>query len=107
RRVSSAMTVTQNDQHETQDERGGPAMHPGSATRRTIVKAALAGAAGSMVSGSIAAQETSSPTPANAGEGGEQPNILMIMADDIGYWNISAYNLGMMGYQTPNIDRIA
>ena len=29
------------------------------------------------------------------------------MADDIGYWNISAYNQGMMGYRTPNIDRIA
>jgi arylsulfatase len=35
------------------------------------------------------------------------PNILLIMADDIGYWNLSAYNLGMMGYHTPNIDRIA
>ena len=29
------------------------------------------------------------------------------MGDDIGYWNISAYNRGMMGYHTPNIDRIA
>src|SRR4029078_13661036 len=36
-----------------------------------------------------------------------KPNILVIMADDIGYWNISAYNRGMMGYRTPNIDRIA
>ena len=35
------------------------------------------------------------------------PNILIIWGDDIGYWNISAYNLGMMGYRTPNIDRIA
>ena len=35
------------------------------------------------------------------------PNILVIMADDIGYWNISAYNRGQMGYRTPNIDRIA
>jgi hypothetical protein len=32
-----------------------------------------------------------------------KPNILVIMADDIGYWNISAYNRGMMGYRTPNI----
>ena len=29
------------------------------------------------------------------------------MGDDIGYWNISAYNRGLMGYRTPNIDRIA
>jgi arylsulfatase len=32
---------------------------------------------------------------------------LVVMGDDIGYWNISAYNRGMMGYRTPNIDRIA
>ncbi|MHC5110523.1 MAG: arylsulfatase [Planctomycetota bacterium] len=37
----------------------------------------------------------------------EKPNILIIWGDDIGYWNISAYNRGMMGYRTPNIDRIA
>ena len=37
----------------------------------------------------------------------QKPNILVIMGDDIGYWNISAYNRGMMGYHTPNIDRIA
>lgn len=37
----------------------------------------------------------------------QRPNILVIMADDIGYWNISAYNRGQMGYRTPNIDRIA
>ena len=37
----------------------------------------------------------------------QKPNILVIMGDDIGYWNISAYNRGMMGYRTLNIDRIA
>ena len=37
----------------------------------------------------------------------DKPNILVIWGDDIGYWNISAYSRGMMGYQTPNIDRIA
>jgi arylsulfatase A-like enzyme len=36
-----------------------------------------------------------------------KPNILFIMGDDIGWYNISAYNLGLMGYRTPNIDRIA
>jgi len=35
------------------------------------------------------------------------PNILVIMGDDIGYWNVSAHSRGMMGYTTPNIDRIA
>ncbi|WP_372521855.1 arylsulfatase [Sulfuricaulis sp.] len=37
----------------------------------------------------------------------KQPNILVIWGDDIGGFNISAYNQGMMGYKTPNIDRIA
>jgi arylsulfatase A-like enzyme len=37
----------------------------------------------------------------------KQPNILVIMADDVGIWNISAYHRGMMGGRTPNIDRIA
>jgi len=46
-------------------------------------------------------------SPALAQEPASKPNILVIMADDIGYWNISAYNRGMMGYRTPNIDRIA
>jgi arylsulfatase len=40
-------------------------------------------------------------------EAQEKPNILVIWGDDIGTWNISHNNRGMMGYQTPNIDRIA
>ncbi len=37
----------------------------------------------------------------------KKPNILVIWGDDVGWFNISAYNMGMMGYKTPNIDRIA
>lgn len=37
----------------------------------------------------------------------DKPNILVIWGDDIGTWNISHNNRGMMGYETPNIDRIA
>ena len=36
----------------------------------------------------------------------DKPNILIIWSDDIGGFNISAYNMGMMGYKTPNIERI-
>ena len=36
-----------------------------------------------------------------------QPNILILWGDDIGWYNVSAYNQGVMGYRTPNIDRIA
>src|SRR5262249_8331237 len=37
----------------------------------------------------------------------DKPNILIIWGDDIGWFNVSAYNLGIMGYRTPNIDRVA
>jgi hypothetical protein len=43
--------------------------------------------------------------PAAAQQQQQKPNILVIMGDDIGYWNISAYNRGQMGYRTPNIKR--
>ncbi|QKV52517.1 arylsulfatase [Comamonas antarctica] len=39
--------------------------------------------------------------------GNKQPNILVIWGDDIGQSNLSCYTHGLMGYQTPNIDRIA
>ncbi len=44
---------------------------------------------------------------ANLQSEGGKPNILVLWGDDIGIWNISYNNRGMMGYQTPNIDRIA
>jgi arylsulfatase A-like enzyme len=37
----------------------------------------------------------------------DRPNILVIWGDDVGRSNISAYTMGMMGYRTPNIDRVA
>lgn len=63
--------------------------------RFTIVVMVL-GAALGLVS-AASAQETK----------GKKPNILVIWGDDIGTWNISHNSRGMMGYKTPNIDRIA
>ena len=48
--------------------------------------------------GSVQAQEEAKAKP---------PNILVIFGDDIGYWNLSYNNQGMMGYKTPHIDRLA
>jgi len=51
----------------------------------------------------------SSPKPAVAKTttaANTKPNILVIWGDDVGIWNISANSQGMMGYRTPNIDRI-
>jgi arylsulfatase A-like enzyme len=42
-----------------------------------------------------------------AGAEGKKPNIVVIWGDDIGGFNLSAYNQGVMGYKTPNIDSIA
>ncbi|MBS9718846.1 arylsulfatase [Pseudohalocynthiibacter aestuariivivens] len=52
------------------------------------------------------ATEASAQTAPAAGSG-KKPNILIIWGDDIGYDNPSCYHRGRMGYQTPNIDRIA
>jgi len=64
-----------------------------------------AGAALLSVTSSVQAADPAS-APATAGQG-KKPNILVIWGDDIGTWNISHNNRGMMGYQTPNIDRVA
>jgi arylsulfatase A-like enzyme len=47
--------------------------------------------------------QKATPAPVTTGK----PNILVIMGDDVGVWNLSAYHRGMMGGRTPNIDRIA
>ncbi|WP_197996590.1 arylsulfatase [Gimesia panareensis] len=46
-------------------------------------------------------------TQAFAQQDGKKPNILVIFGDDIGQTNVSAYTMGLVGYRTPNIDRIA
>ena len=37
----------------------------------------------------------------------EKPNVLLILADDIGWFDVGAYHRGIMGCRTPSIDRIA
>ena len=44
---------------------------------------------------------------ATAQKADKKPNIPLIMGDDVGMWNLSAYHRGMMGGRTPNLDRIA
>lgn len=55
----------------------------------------------------VAVQKASAGTGATASRSGKKPNILVLWGDDIGQFNISAYNMGMMGFRTPNIDSIA
>jgi arylsulfatase A-like enzyme len=56
-----------------------------------------------LLASSVPVMVTAAPASAQQ----QKPNILVIMGDDIGYWNIRAYNRGQMRYRTPNIDRIA
>src|ERR1700759_4799949 len=64
-------------------------------------------AAATLTSGALAQAQKAAPAAAPAAPSGRKPNILVIFGDDIGIPQISAYTMGMMGYRTPNIDRIA
>jgi arylsulfatase len=66
----------------------------------TTLAAASAMAASNRVQVAQAQAQPAAPS-------GRKPNILVIFGDDIGQSNISAYTFGLMGYRTPNIDRIA
>jgi arylsulfatase A-like enzyme len=79
----------------------------GAVSRRTMLLtgASTLAAAGVLAGTSVTSAQAQQQAP--AGPAGRRPNILVIFGDDIGLWNLSAYNRGMMGYRTPNIDRIA
>ena len=53
-----------------------------------------------LVAGGGAAAQAQTATP-------KQPNIVIIWGDDIGQTDVSAYSMGLMGFRTPNIDRVA
>ncbi len=50
---------------------------------------------------------TSAAAPALAQQTAKKPNIVVIMGDDVGMWNIGAYHQGLMAGRTPNLDRLA
>ncbi|AGA27068.1 arylsulfatase [Singulisphaera acidiphila] len=55
----------------------------------------------------LALAERNEAVAEGAAKSGKKPNILVIFGDDIGQTNLSAYSMGLMGYRTPNIDRVA
>jgi arylsulfatase len=75
----------------------------GNRWRKAISLTGLATFATSLLSSLLPSQAQAQPWRKKH----KKPNILAIWGDDIGYWNISHNNHGMMGYETPNIDRIA
>ena len=65
-------------------------------------------AATTLTSGALAQAQKAAPVQTTpSAPSGRKPNILIIWGDDIGVANISAYSNGLMGYETPSIDRIA
>src|SRR5258708_23774839 len=67
----------------------------------SLVAASALSAVG-LTSPAQAQQPATAPPPA-----GQRPNVVVIMGDDIGIWNIGAYHRGMMAGRTPNLDKIA
>lgn len=72
---------------------GPPSTCTGDIGRRAVLAAAV--------------QQAAPPSGGVASGDSSKPNILVIFGDDIGITNVSAYSMGLMGYRTPNIDRIA
>ncbi len=75
--------------------------------KRTLRRLLLVVSALGLAAAAQAQTQAAAPAPTQAEAQPKKPNILVIWGDDIGTWNISHNNRGMMGYRTPNIDRIA
>ena len=73
--------------------------------RRNILLASTTLAAASALS--IAATVEKAVAQAQQAAPGAKPNILVIMGDDVGWFNIGAYHQGIMSGKTPNIDKLA
>src|SRR5260370_22828083 len=78
-------------------------------SRRNILLAGTSLAAATAINAvdRIQVAQAQQPPQQPSAPSGRKPNILVIFGDDIGQTNISAYSFGVMGYKTPNIDRIA
>src|SRR5262245_15592245 len=76
-------------------------------SRRRVFIGAIILATASALSAGAPLGMAQAQQPAPAQPPGRLPNVLAIMADDIGVFNVSAYHRGLMGGRTPNIDRIA
>jgi arylsulfatase A-like enzyme len=77
---------------------------PRDLSRRNVLLASTTLAAASALAAAAPASTAHAQQPAASGK---QPNILVIMGDDVGWFNIGAYHRGMMSGKTPNLDRLA
>ena len=75
--------------------------------RRDLLLSGTSMMAASVLLGSGVATTAQAQQPAATAPTGQKPNIVFIMGDDIGMWNIGAYHRGLMAGRTPNIDKLA
>jgi len=76
--------------------------------RRAMLRGSTMAATAAATAMTARVQEAAAQAAAQVTAGtGKKPNIVIIWGDDIGITNISAYSMGMMGFRTPNIDRVA
>src|ERR1700675_4161706 len=75
--------------------------------RRDLLLSGTSLMAASALTGAGFATPAQAQQPAATPPSGKQPNIILIMGDDIGMWNIGAYHRGLMAGRTPNLDKMA
>ena len=92
------------DSHEVAPQSGGGMKRRDLLLSGSSLVAASALSAVGVASPAQAQQQSAAPAPAAAGQ---RPNIVVIMGDDTGIWNIGAYHRGMMAGRTPNLDKLA
>jgi arylsulfatase A-like enzyme len=85
----------------------GLTKNSGGLKRRDLLLNSTSLLAASALAGASFATTARAQQPASRSPSGQQPNIVVIMGDDIGMWNIGAYHRGMMAGRTPNLDKLA
>ena len=96
--------MSKNDKHEKTGE-SVTRNSNGLKRRDLLLSGSSLMAASTLLRGITTAAQAQQPAP--AASGGQRPNVVIIWGDDIGIADVSAYTQGLMGFRTPNIDRIA
>jgi arylsulfatase A-like enzyme len=76
-------------------------------SRRNVLLATTSIAAASALGAAASVEKALAQAQAQRTPNGQRPNILVIMGDDVGWFNIGAYHRGMMSGKTPNLDKLA
>lgn len=98
--MSNKITDAKDNYCKESSNNGGP-------SRRNLLLAGTTFAAASALASAAPIRTVQAEPKRQPAPSGQRPNIVVIMGDDIGVWNIGAYHRGMMAGRTPNLDQIA